>query len=92
MKFLVNMKKELVLELLDIMIFIVSLEMIFVLKRDNHQVYTLDGFSNFTEVLMFSSLSNPIKVNTQITKKGKIKITNLDNFLLYRIVKVFYFI
>ena len=33
-----------------------------------------------------------IKVNTQITKKGKIKITNLDNFLLYRIVKVFYFI
>ena len=33
-----------------------------------------------------------IKVNTKITKKGKIKITNLDNFLLYRIVKVFYFI
>ena len=33
-----------------------------------------------------------IKVNTKITKKGKIKFTNLDNFLLYRIVKVFYFI
>ena len=33
-----------------------------------------------------------IKVNTKITKKGKIKITNLDNFLLYRIVKVFNFI
>ena len=33
-----------------------------------------------------------IKVNTKITKKGKIKITNLDNFLLYRIVKVFHFI
>lgn len=36
--------------------------------------------------------SDGIKVNTKITKKGKIKITNLDNFLLYRIVKVFYFI
>ena len=33
-----------------------------------------------------------IKVNTKITKKGKIKFTNLDNFLLYRIVKVFHFI
>lgn len=41
----------------------------------------------------FKMLHDPdIKVNTKITKKGKIKITNLDNFLLYRIVKVFYFI
>ena len=33
-----------------------------------------------------------IKVNTKITKKVKIKFTSLDNFLLYRIVKVFHFI
>ena len=33
-----------------------------------------------------------IKVNTKITKKGKIKFTSLNNFLLYRIVKVFHFI
>ena len=41
---------------------------------------------------VISSTTQDIKVNTKITKKGKIKITNLDNFLLYRIVKVFYFI
>ena len=43
-------------------------------------------------VCLKCSLEANIKVNTKITKKGKIKFTNLDNFLLYRIVKVFNFI
>ena len=42
--------------------------------------------------LVSTAWLSDIKVNTKITKKGKIKFTNLDNFLLYRIVKVFHFI
>ena len=53
-----------------------SLKAILMCKEQNKEVF----------------LEKNIKVNTKITKKGKIKITNLDNFLLYRIVKVFYFI
>lgn len=50
----------------------------------------LDGYKNYHHGWV--EFKFDIKVNTKITKKGKIKITNLDNFLLYRIVKVFYFI
>ena len=58
----------------------------FLKKLPDDEKEGYEPFVNFVEVLQ------GIKVNTKITKKGKIKITNLDNFLLYRIVKVFYFI
>lgn len=53
---------------------------------------TARGNANMTYKVWVVNPVGIIKVNTKITKKGKIKFTNLDNFLLYRIVKVFYFI
>ena len=63
------------------------LEFVLFLHGNSHSdSYILRNYKELQKALQ------DIKVNTKITKKGKIKITNLDNFLLYRIVKVFYFI